>query len=1100
MVIIKNKYFILILLLLLFVLFVTGCDKMLEDSKKYIVTVTVKNVDIDTGEQIRTATTKTEDGKQGSTSNGVTTFSLEGNKEYTFISNAPYYNESKKKAFVGKENILITIEMSKVKSKITGHIVDSQGNNVKEAIVELTDLGKKTESDENGKFVFENIPSSGDKTYTINIEKTGYGKRIVSNVKVVGNDTVDLGKIVLSSNPGIISGKVTDINGAELNNINVNVVELGRSARTDYSGSFTISVPPGTYTIRFTHSNFDDVEEVVTVESDENKFINIKMEPKPGSISGIVLDNYGQPVYGVQVSILGINKSVKTLSNGHFVFDEIPPGNYTLEFSHPSFRVSNQKVTVKSNQETVMGNIMLQEKTGMLTGRVLEEETGNSIPNANVKVRETGEYVSTNSEGYFTFSNIRVGEYTLDITAISYSSAVINNVVIKENSVTTVNDVWLVKDPATLVGTVKDSVSGEPLSGVLLVINELDLRVETDNNGSFRLEGIKAGSYSITVIYDNYFQRNITGVYLGPNETLNLGTINLEPRPGKITGITTPGAEVRIAETGKRVVVNDTGSFILQDIVPGKYTLNITLANYYAKSYDITISPGELLELGDVSLEPMPGRIVGSSNAESITILELDRKINNTADTFSFDNVYPGEYRLLFEKDNYYSREIIVVVNPNQTVDVRTVTLEPMPGIIRGYTDSGVKVRIAETKQEIIIDGGYFEFTDLKPGNYTLSFTKAHYYSKEITKSVGPNETVDLGTIHLDPIPATIFGRTNATEVTIVETSKKATVSNNTFTLNSILPGTYTLRYTRDNYYTTEITVTVGPEDNYDAGTVNLEPYPGKITGYLYSNYNVILIQEGKSLNKSGYFEFTDLKPGNYTVKVERDGYYYSLINLVLNPGENKNLGTIRLIELPDLEQKTETVQVNFNMNSKYFNVKFEQTIYWYIYAWGESVFNIGGWDHQIGEGRIVDPEGTTVVTVRHKGDGSTSDSGSFRATKLGNWRVYMSVGGDGGDEGASGWVRYQEDRGKPRINFSRTWGYGEPSYTVYINATDEHSGISRVEYNISKNENQHTLPFTITNGSFVTINSPGTWFLHVKAIDNNGNERYQVEGPFIIE
>ena len=171
MVIIKNKYFILILLLLLFVVFVTGCDKMSEDSKKYIVTVTVKNVDIDTGEQIRTATTKTEDGKQGSTSNGVTTFNLVGNKEYTFISTAPYYNQSKKKAYIGKENILITVEMNKVKGMITGYIIDSQGNMVKEAIVELTDLGKKTESDENGKFVFENIPSSGDKTYTINIEK-----------------------------------------------------------------------------------------------------------------------------------------------------------------------------------------------------------------------------------------------------------------------------------------------------------------------------------------------------------------------------------------------------------------------------------------------------------------------------------------------------------------------------------------------------------------------------------------------------------------------------------------------------------------------------------------------------------------------------------------------------------------------------------------------------------------------------------------------------------------------------------------------------------------------------------------------------------------
>jgi hypothetical protein len=56
------------------------------------------------------------------------------------------------------------------------------------------------------------------------------------------------------------------------------------------------------------------------------------------------------------------------------------------------------------------------------------------------------------------------------------------------------------------------------------------------------------------------------------------------------------------------------------------------------------------------------------------------------------------------------------------------------------------------------------------------------------------------------------------------------------------------------------------------------------------------------------------------------------------------------------------------------------------------------------------------------------------------------------------------------------------------------------VEYCISDSQNQEVLLNEITNGSFVTINNRGRWFLHVKATDLAGNERYQVEGPFIIE
>lgn len=1096
----RSKAFVLITVVLMFVTLLSGCSKVLEDSQKYIVKVTVKTLDSESGKVVKTATTKTSSGKQGSTSDGVTTFQLEGEKDYTFISTAPYYNETQEKAHIGKDNIIITTKISTVKGKIAGRVVTEDDEGVEGAQVDLIELGKKTESDSEGNFAFEKVPINDNQTHTIIIEKAGFGQRTISNIKLeVSEEVKDLGKVILSSNPGILSGKVTDLEGTELNNIDVSIVEAGKSTSTDYNGSFEIEVMPGTYTVKFTNSNYSDIEEVVTIESDENKFINIKMEPKPGSISGIVVDNYGDPIYGVQVSIFGIDEIVETLSNGHFKFETIPPGNYTLEFSHPSFRVYNENVKVKSKQEAVMGNIMLQEKTGMLTGRVLEEGTDNPIANANVKVRETGEYVSTNSDGYYTFNNIRVADYTLEITATSFSSEVIKNVIVKENSVTSLDDVWLIKDPATVMGTVKDSLTNNALSNVLVVLNELDLIVETDESGSFKIEGIKAGSYSMTLTLNNYYQKNIDNLYLGPNETINLGTIQLDPEPCKITGITTPDAEVKIVETGEKLYVDDTGSFLLQNIQPGSYQINITLNNYFAKSLNIELTPGQFHDLGDVSLEAMPGKIIGSSNADTITILDIDEIIENTASTFNFDELAPGEYRLKFDKENYYSQEILIDVGPNQVEDIGTITLEPIPATINGYTDSDVRVKLLETGEEIIVGEGYFEFKDLEPRQYTISFTKEHFSSKEFTREVGPNEIIDLGTIHLEPIPATIIGQTNATEVKIVETEKVAAISNGVFTLENVQPGDYTVSFSRSNYFKRDINITVGPEETKDMGTIELEPNPGTIKGYLDSTYDVTLIQTGDSYNESGYFEFGDLTPGSYMVKVEKEDYYYKLYNIDLDAGQTKELGSITLNStLPGVgetkldEKVVSILRTEEGITDEYFNIDFPQTIHYFLSAYGTT---------NPGYARIYRPSGSQLVGISASSYTEKTKNGEIYVTELGSYRAYVKStrGITTLDSVGSVDVYYYDDIGKPEISFDKTWGYGSSSYSIYISATDEHTGVEQVKYRLTDSQNPPSSYYSISNNTYVEINNSGTWYLHVIAIDKNGNEGYRREGPYIV-
>jgi len=1109
---IKNrKTLVLLVILLIFAIGLTGCSSS-SGSKKYIVTITTKVIDNTTGKVVQTATTKTASGKQGSTSGGITKFTLDGNKEYTFISSAPYYVTNKKRVRIGKENIVITIKLSQEEGKILGRVTDEGGSGLKGATVSLVELNKKTETNSDGTFKFIEVPITGA-TYTLEVNKSGYGKRTLANLEIpTGENKKDVGKIVLSNNPGILSGKITDPTGSALNGVNVSIVELGRTKTTDYSGNFEFEVLPGTYSLEFTNSDYQKVTREETVQSDKTTFVSIEMTPKPGQISGIVLDNYGVPINDVQVSILGANKQTKTLSNGHFLLEDVPPGNYTLEFIHPQFQIYNVTADVKRAQETNLGNIMLQEKTGMLTGRVLEDSTGNPIANVNVEIQETGVSTSTNSNGYYTFNNLRIGTYKLQISAVNYSTEEVSNVVVKENSVTSLNDVRLIKDPATILGNVKDSLTGASLENVTVTVNETGDSFKTNTTGSFKIENLKSATYSLTLTFANYYSKTISSIYCGPDSTTNLGTIQLDPKPVKITGVTTPGATIEIQETGDSVTVDSTGSFVFTGLNPGTYTINITKSNYRSKTKSLETKPGQTYDLGDLTLSPLPGSIVGSSNADTITIKETGQTLSNTASTFKFDNLQPGDYTLEFTRPNYQTKSINITVDPNQITDIGTVTLDPIPSTIKGYVDSSltdVEIKLIETAEiKTLANGGYFVFSNLEPGAYNIEFRKTSYYIKTITKDIVPNEVIDLGTITLNPKPGKIVGSTNADTVKIKETGQTVTVTNGSFTLDKVKPGSYTLRFTKTNYYPKEISVTVNPNTVIDVGTTNLNPMAGTIQGYLNNSADVVLVQENKvKYSQSGYFSFNNLLPGDYIVKVAKSNYYPKAFNITVQPEGTIDLGSININQVlpgalvsPRYEYITDSLYVGTSQsNTKSFNA--QSTIISYSMKaradWSGSPSNTS---HSYA--RILDNSNNELVELAASGDDiEHTKSGTLNITP--GTFIMECIGGWNADNPtyAEVDVDYYNDYAPPKINTNKTWANSAVSHTISITFDDvntQESGFNKAKYKIT-NSIQEPSFYDNYDGSDITLNNPGTWYIHIKAYDNVGNQSYKVIGPFIV-
>ncbi|HYE58652.1 MAG TPA: TonB-dependent receptor, partial [Rhodothermales bacterium] len=106
----------------------------------------------------------------------------------------------------------------------------------------------------------------------------------------------------------------------------------------------------------------------------------------------------------------------------------------------------------------------------------------------------------------------------------------------------------------TLVGTVADSETGEPLPFASVTVRRPvgDSTVFvtgglTDDEGAFRLEGVRAGTYNVIFSYVSYASKTITGVRVGAQE-VRLGTVRLASEGGSLS-------EVEVVTDRRRMAV-----------------------------------------------------------------------------------------------------------------------------------------------------------------------------------------------------------------------------------------------------------------------------------------------------------------------------------------------------------------------------------------------------------------------------------------------------------------------------------------------------------------------------------------------------------------
>ncbi len=384
---------------------------------------------------------------------------------------------------------------------------------------------------------------------------------------------------------------------------------------------------------------------------------------------------------------------------------------------------------------------------------------------------------------------------------------------------------------AALDGTVIDSATSRPLARCQVALTalqngyELPLKTAlTGSGGSFRFDGLQAGTYFLTVRRNGYRPANYgqkrwdaagAPIVLGANSEFSaefrlgrLGAIS-----GTVldeNGIGLPGNTVTAYVTGSRplriagsAVSDDRGIYRIAGLDPGTYyirsgpqklederSLLPTFFGQISGTPDAAPVSVELdRETGPIDIQPqagslgyLKGRITGAPMAWVWLFSETGRKqaTPGAAGEFTFDQLAPGEYELLarassgslaaYRKLRIQSgaNEVTLAAAAMPLVRIRTEESEAKPAIPGRVTVSlkrkGFSEQLPIAQPVPMLSGG--GVLEVMPGEYVASAQTAREY---YVRSVRAQDARDLNVVEALP------GRT--TDLVVVVSSRPAVLS-----------------------------------------------------------------------------------------------------------------------------------------------------------------------------------------------------------------------------------------------------------------------------------------------------------------------------------
>ena len=510
-------------------------------------------------------------------------------------------------------------------------------------------------------------------------------------------------------------------------------------------------------------------------------------------------------------------------------------------------------VVEKGNMNAVTSNAVAWtiDKNGKVIVTVTDFETGAVIGGASVKL--DSETKLTNAAGKCSFTGVKYGAHVLKISYTDYNT-IIDGIYLDTSSYAYTAELVPIETEnyGTINVTVLDKNSREGLGNSTVII-DTNIK-QTDSSGKCVFEGLKYGTYLISVNHDNYTDNY---KYVSLNSFSQDVTVEMSPVDLKGSlkvnvvddSTTEPIKSAKVTVNGSTQYTDDSGTCTFSNLKYAQYELKVEYNNYNSYSTFVTINTEETtVNVYLTPVSPTTGTInviVHDTNDNplinaSVTI-DNTTKVTDTSGQCSFENLSYSTYTVTIECKDYekYTDSIIL---DNETVDYTVkLTLLTATVVVTVKDDttsellSDANVTLNETT--LITDtDGKCTFSDVPYGDYDINVTRYDYNDFTDTVSVASeyleyNVMIHSG-IETSNVTISVFDKETETPINGATVNlgeyNATTDSDGKCVFENILYSTYTLTVSYDDYEEyTESLVVESAEMEYE---VLLVPIPELIT------------------------------------------------------------------------------------------------------------------------------------------------------------------------------------------------------------------------------------------------------------------------------
>lgn len=486
---------------------------------------------------------------------------------------------------------------------------------------------KKT--DPSGRFTEEGLLPG---TYTVTLSADGLQDLVREGVDVRAGEATDLGDIPLSAG-GTMRGRVqSQPEGLPVAGATVRVKQgglfnfrLGQAGNlttlTDLAGHFEIrGLPAGPQTLVVEPENYakTEVSGVAVEEGQAGEEIIVNVG-KGGRIEGRVVGPDGTPQSGITVSAMSgmLDFSMRltgvTDDQGHYAIQNVSAGS--IRVTKLPFPTGDEEddsaggggrarfggldsisTDVKDGETSVVN---FGEKKIKVSGAVKRKGGAAGgmqvlfVPNSATPVRMSVQMATVDDAGRYEVSLNEPGEYMVRVGASDGPSGTMLKVTVPDKPDFGYDIVF---PEGALSGRVTDEKNGTPLKGVNVIAQPAAGKVDpprslrnrpgnvatTVEDGSYRLEGLTAGTWDLSFVHDGYGTENRQIEVKGSDEVSGVDQILGAGIPFKLrvegpNGAAVQGALVFASQGGTPVtgvggMTREDGTAQTKQLKPGIYT------------------------------------------------------------------------------------------------------------------------------------------------------------------------------------------------------------------------------------------------------------------------------------------------------------------------------------------------------------------------------------------------------------------------------------------------------------------------------------------------------------------------------------------------